>query len=131
MTWTRSCVLLNSSTTGWLPRSADQNVRVILPVLLLTQVAVPPSLRLTILSRLSHVSDNVMEVLRAAAILGARFTIQDLSVSTGVAAVTLAPTVTEAVRIRVLEEDGDRLRFRHELIREALRPYPVDLVIAT
>ncbi len=86
----------------------------------LTQVAVPPSLRLTILSRLSHVSDNVMEVLRAAAILGARFTIQDLSVSTGVAAVTLAPTVTEAVRIRVLEEDGDRLRFRHELIREAL-----------
>ena len=86
----------------------------------LTQVALPPSLRLTILRRLGYLPDDVMEVLRAAAILGARFTIQDLSISTGLAAVALAPTVTEAVGVRVLEEDGDRLRFRHDLIREAL-----------
>lgn len=31
-TWMVSCVLLNASTTSWLPRSADQNVMVVLPL---------------------------------------------------------------------------------------------------
>jgi len=86
----------------------------------LTQVRLPASLRLTILRRLGYLPDDVMDVLRAAAILGARFTIQDLSVSTGVPAIRLASTVTEGIRAGVLEEDGERLRFRHDLIREVL-----------
>jgi predicted ATPase len=28
--------------------------------------------------------------------------------------------LAEAIRARVLEDDGDRLRFRHDLLREAL-----------
>jgi len=99
---------------------ADGVLEVTEGVVDLTQITFPPSLRLTILRRLSYLSDDVMEALRSAAILGARFTIQDLSVSTGVPAVRLASTVTEAVCARVLEEDGDRLRFCHDLIREAL-----------
>ena len=86
----------------------------------LTRLTLPPSLRLTILRRLSYLPDEVMDVLRTGAILGARFSIYDLAVSTAVPAGRLAPTVTEAIAARVLEEDGDRLRFCHDLIREAL-----------
>ena len=86
----------------------------------LTADTLPPSLRLTILRRLGYLPEPVMAALRAATIFGARFSIHDLSVSTGTAAASLAPIVTEAIRARVLEEDGDRLRFRHDLIREAL-----------
>ena len=57
------------------------------------QTALPPTLRLTILRRLSFLSDDMLQALRFASILGASFTVED---------------------------DGDRLRFRHDVIRDAI-----------
>jgi predicted ATPase len=85
-----------------------------------TRVAMPPTLRLTILRRLGLLPEGVHEVLRAASILGSGFSLAELSTTTGRSALDLSPALAEAIRARVLEDDGGRLRFRHDLIREAL-----------
>ena len=58
--------------------------------------------------------------LRSASILGSGFTLTDLATVTGRSAVDLSVVLAEAIRARVVENDGARLRFRHELIRDAL-----------
>ena len=84
------------------------------------QVILPPTLRLTILRRLSFLPDDTLHTLRAASILGSSFTMTDLSVTMARPALGLFQAVTEAITARVLEDDGARLRFRHDLIRDAL-----------
>ena len=84
------------------------------------QAILPPTLRLTILRRLSFLPDNTLYALRAASILGSSFTITDLSVTMARPALELFEVLTEAITGRVLEDDGARLRFRHDLIRDAL-----------
>jgi len=84
------------------------------------QVILPPTLRLTILRRLSFLSDDTLQALRAAAILGSGFTVTDLSVTMGRPALELFQVLEEGIAGRVLEDDGDRLRFRHDLIRDAI-----------
>ena len=84
------------------------------------QVILPPTLRLTILRRLSFLPDDTLHTLRAASILGSSFTMTDLSVTMARPALELFQAVTEAITARVLEDDGARLRFRHDLIRDAL-----------
>ncbi len=59
-------------------------------------------------------------MLRAASILGSSFTMSDLSVTTGRSALELFQVLAEAITGRVLEDDGARLRFRHDLIRDAI-----------
>lgn len=80
----------------------------------------PPTLRLTVLRRLSSLSDDALDVLRAASILGTRFSVSDLAATTHRSVLALSPALREAVAGNVLEEDGTRLRFRHDLIREAV-----------
>ena len=84
------------------------------------QVILPPTLRLTILRRLSFLPDDTLHALRAASILGSSFTITDLSVTMARPALELFQVLAEAITGRVLEDDGDRLRFRHDLIRDAI-----------
>ena len=84
------------------------------------QVTLPPTMRLTILRRLSFLSDDTLHALRAASILGSSFTMSDLSVTMARSALELFQVLAEGITGRVLEEDGDRLRFRHDLIRDAL-----------
>ena len=84
------------------------------------QVILPPTLRLTILRRLSFLSDDTLQALRAASILGSGFTITDLSVTMARPALELFQVLAEGITGRVLEDDGDRLRFRHDLIRDAI-----------
>jgi len=81
---------------------------------------VPPTLRLTILRRVSFLPETALQALRSASILGSGFTLTDLATITGRPAVDLSVVLAEAIRARVLEDDGDRLRFRHELIRDAI-----------
>jgi DNA-binding CsgD family transcriptional regulator/tetratricopeptide (TPR) repeat protein len=85
-----------------------------------TNAALSPSLRLTILRRLSFVPEPTLAALRAAAILGSSFTLGDLSVTTARPAFDLSLALTDALGARVLEEHDDRLRFRHDLIRDAI-----------
>jgi tetratricopeptide (TPR) repeat protein len=80
----------------------------------------PPTLRLTILRRLSFLPDDTLQALRAAAILGSSFSLTDLSVTTGRPVLELSTVLAAAIRARLLEEEGDRLRFRHDLIHEAI-----------
>jgi len=84
------------------------------------QVILPPTLRLTILRRLSFLADDTLHALRAAAILGSSFTITDLSVTMARPTLDLFQVLAEAITARVLEDDGARLRFRHDLIRDAI-----------
>jgi predicted ATPase len=84
------------------------------------QTALPPTLRLTILRRLSFLSDDMLQALRFASILGASFTVTDLSVTMDRPVVELFGVLAEGIAGRVLEDDGDRLRFRHDVIRDAI-----------
>jgi len=83
-------------------------------------VTLPPTLRLTILHRLSFLPGDTLQALRAASILGSGFTLTDLAAVTGRSALDLSVTLAEAVRARVIEDDGNALRFRHDLIRDAI-----------
>ncbi len=84
------------------------------------EASLPPTLRLTVLRRLSFLPEATLQVLRAASILGSSFALTDLSVSTARPALELSQLLAEGIAGRVLEDDGDRLRFRHDLIRDAI-----------
>jgi DNA-binding CsgD family transcriptional regulator len=83
-------------------------------------LTLPPTLRLTILRRISFLADPALQALRFASVLGTGFTLSDLAEITGRSAVDLSMTLAEPIRARVLEDDGTRLRFRHDLIRDAI-----------
>ena len=84
------------------------------------EAVLPPTLRLTILRRVSFLPEPTLQALRSASILGSGFSLTDLATITGRPAVDLSVVLAEAIRARVLEDDGARLRFRHELIRDAI-----------
>jgi DNA-binding CsgD family transcriptional regulator/tetratricopeptide (TPR) repeat protein len=84
------------------------------------RASLPPTLRLTILRRLSRLPEGVLNVLRAASILGAAFSVTELALVTGRSAADLLPSLTAAGEAGLLGESGDRLRFRHDLVRDAI-----------
>ncbi|HYB87716.1 MAG TPA: BREX system ATP-binding domain-containing protein [Streptosporangiaceae bacterium] len=84
------------------------------------QTVLPPTLRLTILRRVSFLPEPTLQALRCASILGSGFSLTDLATVTGRPAVDLSAVLAEAISARVLEDDGARLRFRHDLIRDAM-----------
>src|SRR5215469_11421173 len=86
----------------------------------MAEATLPPTLRLTILRRLSFLPQDTLQVLRAASILGSAFSLTDLALVSGRPAIGLAAALTEAIRARVIEDDGVQLRFRHDLIRDSI-----------
>ena len=84
------------------------------------EVILPPTLRLTILRRLSFLSEDTLQALRAASILGSSFTVTELSVTMARPALELSVVLAEGIAGRVLEEYGAVIRFRHDLIRDAI-----------
>jgi predicted ATPase len=84
------------------------------------EMSLPPTLRLTILRRLSFLPDDTLAALRAASVLGSSFPLTELATTTGRSALELSTALAEAIRARVLEDDGGRLRFRHDLLRDAV-----------
>ena len=85
-----------------------------------THVTLPPTLRLTILRRLGFLSEETMQALRAATILGSHFSLADLSTTTNGSVLALSEAMREAIRAHVLADQDGRLRFRHDLIRDAI-----------
>jgi DNA-binding CsgD family transcriptional regulator/tetratricopeptide (TPR) repeat protein len=83
-------------------------------------MTLPPTLRLTILRRLSFLPEETLQALRSASILGCSFTLTDLSTSTARPALDLSVVLTEAIAAGVLADEGARLRFAHDLIRDAI-----------
>jgi DNA-binding CsgD family transcriptional regulator len=80
----------------------------------------PVSLAEAIADRLGFLSEAAVDMLRMAALLAPAVSVGDLALLTGRSATDLVPLVDEAVAAGVLVETGDRLGFRHGLIRAAL-----------
>jgi DNA-binding NarL/FixJ family response regulator len=71
--------------------------------------------------RLDLLSGEASEVVRVAAVLPDRFSAALLAAMLDSPPVSLMSAIEEAVRADLLVEDGERLRFRHDLLREATR----------
>ncbi|MGH2829702.1 MAG: helix-turn-helix transcriptional regulator [Actinomycetota bacterium] len=82
--------------------------------------SVPREVALVILRGLGSLSHDSVRVLQTASILGTSFSAGDLAVVLGVTPAELAAGLNEPMRAGVVVEDGPRLRFRHDLVREAL-----------
>ncbi len=84
--------------------------------------SLPPDLRLTILRKISFLSEESVELLRLAVILGSSFSASDLAAIARRPLVDLMPSIRECLTARIIEEDQerDKIRFRHDLIRESL-----------
>ncbi|MFD9541358.1 ATP-binding protein [Streptomyces sp. NPDC060022] len=81
---------------------------------------IPASLSAVIADRLGSLSEEAVELLRSATLLGSEFPLTDLAVVLGRPVRSLVATVEETVAADVLADGSSRLRFRHPLIREAL-----------
>src|ERR1700758_2736049 len=73
----------------------------------------------SIQQRLDLLSEDAGDVVRVAAVLPDRFSGGLLAAMLDRPPVSLMSAVDEAVRADLLVEDGERLRFRHDLLREA------------
>ena len=80
----------------------------------------PGSLAGVIGARLAWLAEDVVGVLRWAAVLGQEFSVTDLAVVTGRAAGDLLAVIDAAQAAGVVADAGLRLGFRHGLIRQAL-----------
>jgi DNA-binding CsgD family transcriptional regulator len=83
--------------------------------------ALPRRLGAGMQQRLDHLSNNAGEVVRVAAVLPDRFSAGVLAAMLERQPVSLMAAIGEAVRADLLVEDGEQLRFRHDLLREATR----------
>lgn len=79
-----------------------------------------PSLPMTILHRLSFLDPETLELLGLASVLGTSFTAADLALLAGRPVAQLVGTLQTARRAEVITAAGDRLAFRHDLVRGAL-----------
>jgi DNA-binding CsgD family transcriptional regulator len=71
--------------------------------------------------RLDLLSDSASEVVRVAAVLPDRFSAGLLAAMLDRQPASLMSALEEAVRADLLVDEGERLRFRHDLLREATR----------
>ena len=83
--------------------------------------ALPRRLGAGMQQRLDHLSADAGEVVRVAAVLPDRFSAGLLAAMLDRQPSSLMSAVGEAVRADLLVEDGEQLRFRHDLLREATR----------
>jgi DNA-binding CsgD family transcriptional regulator len=81
----------------------------------------PRRLGASMQQRLDLLSNGAGEVVRVAAVLPDRFSAGLLAAMLDRQPASLMSAVAEAVRADLLVEDGERLRFRHDLLREATR----------
>lgn len=83
--------------------------------------SLPPSLRLTLLRRVSALPGLTVETLRIATVLGTEFAVNELALLLGRPPSEVVGTLLPAVDAGLLQDaGGHRLRFRHDLVREAV-----------
>jgi len=85
-----------------------------------TSGPVPDSLVAAITDRLDFLPKDARKMLQAAALLGIEFLVSDLAIVQGCRVTDLVNTIDVALTARVLKDVGDKLAFRHPLIRAAL-----------
>jgi DNA-binding CsgD family transcriptional regulator/tetratricopeptide (TPR) repeat protein len=82
--------------------------------------AAPVGLSESLVRRLSWLPAETRELLRIASLLGTSFTLADVAVITARPVIDVASALREASVAGLISGDGDRLVFRHDLIREAV-----------
>jgi DNA-binding CsgD family transcriptional regulator/tetratricopeptide (TPR) repeat protein len=82
--------------------------------------SLPPTLRLTVLRRLSLLPEESLNVLRVASILGSSFSLGQLTLVSAASTGQLLSALAAALRTGLLIESSDRLAFRHDLVRDAI-----------
>jgi predicted ATPase len=82
--------------------------------------AAPVGLSESLVRRLSWLPADTRELLRIASLLGTSFTLADVAVITARPVIDVAAALREASVAGLISGDGDRLVFRHDLVREAV-----------
>ena len=80
----------------------------------------PTSLRDTLLRRLSWLGSEASELLRIASLLGVSFSLRDIAVVLNRSVLDVAAGLRDASQAGLITGDGNRLMFRHDLLREAV-----------
>jgi DNA-binding CsgD family transcriptional regulator/tetratricopeptide (TPR) repeat protein len=83
-------------------------------------VALPPSLALTILGGLRVLPEPTVDVLRAAAVVGRTFSVSEISLISPTRVADVVAALEPAERSGIVIAEGERLAFRHDLLREAI-----------
>ncbi len=86
----------------------------------LREAMIPPTLTLTILRRLAVLPRESVDVLRMASIVGSSFAIDDLALLVGRPTEELFASLEPAIRAGFVSDAGDKLAFRHDLVRAAI-----------
>jgi hypothetical protein len=87
---------------------------------LISGVQVPVSLDAAIAERLEGLTQDAVQMLRWAAVLGIEFSVTELQVVSGQSVGDLMGVICAALKAGVLAEAGTRLEFRHGLIRQMI-----------
>ncbi|WP_431923556.1 BTAD domain-containing putative transcriptional regulator [Micromonospora wenchangensis] len=85
-----------------------------------TAIDPPRSLLAMIRATMDGLTSDTQEVLRTAALLGTRFSVDDVGAVAGHAALDLVAGLEEALAARVVVDAGTDLTFRHRLVRQML-----------
>jgi DNA-binding CsgD family transcriptional regulator len=80
----------------------------------------PATLRSAVAAHLRSLPDPAKDLLKVASVLGREFTVAELAAVTSQPASQLMPALEQALTAEVLTEHGDRLAFRHDLLREGV-----------
>ncbi|MEV5971658.1 AAA family ATPase [Streptomyces sp. NPDC051921] len=80
----------------------------------------PERLVLGVRGRLADLRPDTLHFLRIGSVLGRAFSLADAAALCGRPASGLSAEVDEALAAALLHDDGDRLRFRHDLLRQAV-----------
>lgn len=83
-------------------------------------VSLPPTLRLTILRRISFVGNETLEALRVASMLGTSFALAEVAALLGRPLAEVITALAPAMESGIVESHDERVVFRHDLIREAI-----------
>jgi DNA-binding NarL/FixJ family response regulator len=70
--------------------------------------------------QLAHLSPGSRDALQMACVLGRRFSADELAGLTGTTPAAILAALREAMAAGLVTEDGDRVAFRHDLVREAV-----------
>ncbi|MFG2353081.1 AAA family ATPase [Streptomyces sp. NPDC048521] len=81
---------------------------------------VPPGLVVGVRGRLRSLRPGTLRFLQMGAVLGRRFGFPDAAALCGRPTAALIAELEEAVRTGLLDDDGDHLVFRHDLLRQAV-----------
>ncbi|WP_033332713.1 ATP-binding protein [Streptomyces novaecaesareae] len=81
---------------------------------------VPPTLVVGVRGRLKSLQPDTLRFLQMGAVLGRRFGFHEAAALYGRPPATLIPALEEAMHAGLLDDDGDDLVFRHDLLRQAV-----------